>query len=257
VEIGMSVQELNLEQARQKMAAKQDELGKVFEQALVTGGDGRKQYDFNKVTVLGADVKGSIAVAEKVNQMNAELNELGEHVQRLDAAEKAAAEHAARNAPQRGFRLPGGKGDGRGERKDMKSLGDMLAEQGLPGLCQGGAPGGISLLLQELLPSDMLAMGAAFSTMGSKTLMATSAGFAPESLRLPNYVEAATRPDPAAGHHPHVPDRPGRDQVHGGNHAHACGGRTGRRRRLCRKRVRVHGAPGIDREDRRQPAGDG
>jgi hypothetical protein len=34
------------------------------------------------VTVLGADVKGSIAVAEKVNQMNAELNELGEHVQR-------------------------------------------------------------------------------------------------------------------------------------------------------------------------------
>jgi hypothetical protein len=49
-------------------------------------------------------------------------------------------------------------------------------------------------LLQELLPSDMLAMGAAFSTMGSKTLMATSAGFAPESFRLPNYVEAATRP---------------------------------------------------------------
>ena len=191
----MSVQELNLEQARQKMAAKQEELGKVFEQALVTGGDGRKQYDFNKVTVLGADVKGSIAVAEKVNQMNAELNELGEHVQRLDAAEKAAAEHAARNAPQRGFRLPGGKGDGRGERKEMKSLGDMLAEsKAYQDYAKAGAPGGISLSLQELLPSDMLAMGAAFSTMGSKTLMATTAGYAPESLRLPNYVEAATRP---------------------------------------------------------------
>jgi hypothetical protein len=44
VEIGMPVQELNLEQARQAMAVKQAELGKVFEQAVVTGDDGRKQY---------------------------------------------------------------------------------------------------------------------------------------------------------------------------------------------------------------------
>jgi len=42
--------------------------------------------------------------------------------------------------------------------------------------------------------SDMLASGAAFETLGSKALMTSAAGFAPEALRLPGFVEAATRP---------------------------------------------------------------
>jgi hypothetical protein len=62
----MKVQEFEREAGARSADAKQDELGKVFEEALVTGDSGEKQYDFNKVTCLGADVKGSIAVAEKV-----------------------------------------------------------------------------------------------------------------------------------------------------------------------------------------------
>jgi HK97 family phage major capsid protein len=40
----------------------------------------------------------------------------------------------------------------------------------------------------------MLAKAAAFDTIGSKTLMTTAAGFAPQSIRIPGFVEAATRP---------------------------------------------------------------
>jgi HK97 family phage major capsid protein len=40
----------------------------------------------------------------------------------------------------------------------------------------------------------MLAKGAAFDTIGSKTLMSTAAGFAPQSIRIPGFVEAAARP---------------------------------------------------------------
>jgi hypothetical protein len=46
----MDVKSLNAKQAREALGAKQDELGKVFKEALVTGDSGEKQYDFSKVT---------------------------------------------------------------------------------------------------------------------------------------------------------------------------------------------------------------
>lgn len=191
----MPVAELNLQQTREKMAAKQDELGKVFEEALVSGDSGQKQYDFNKVSCLGADVKGSIAVAEKVKQMNAELNELGEHADRLEGAEKAAAEHEERSKARRGFPLPGGKGNHRDEGKRIKSLGEMIEESDrYQKWAQQGAPDGISLGFDDMLPSDMLAKGMMFSTLGTKALFETGSGYAPESIRAPGFVEAATRP---------------------------------------------------------------
>jgi HK97 family phage major capsid protein len=45
-----------------------------------------------------------------------------------------------------------------------------------------------------MLGSDYLAKTAQFETIGRKALMSTTAGFAPESLRLPGFVEAPTRP---------------------------------------------------------------
>jgi HK97 family phage major capsid protein len=186
--------ELNLTQLREKAAAKQDELGKVFAEALISDG-GEKKYDFNRVTVLGPDVKGSIAVAEKVEQLNNELNDICAKAETLEAAEKAAAQHAERSRAVRGFPFPGGKGNHPNEQARIKSLGELIAEnEQYKAYAARGAVGGLDLGFGELLLSDMLAKGEQFATLGSKTLMTTSAGFAPESIRLPGYTEAVTRP---------------------------------------------------------------
>lgn len=186
----MSVAELSLKEAREKLGAKQDELGKVFTEAKTEDG-----YDFRKVTCLGADVKGSIAVAEKVKAMNAEINELAEHAEKLEGAELAAKEHADREKSRRRFSLPGQSKGGQDGGHAIKSLGEMVSEEkSYQQWAEKGAAGGVSFSYDELWPSDMLAKGAQFDTIGSKTLMTTSAGFAPESVRMPGFTEAVSRP---------------------------------------------------------------
>lgn len=189
----MDVKGLTAKQAREKLADRQEQLGKVFTEALVTGDSGQKQYDFNKVTCLGADVKGSIAVAEKVHSMNLEANELAQHAETLEAAEKAALEHADREKAVNRPQFPGTKGDPR--QPEIKSLGQLLGEhEQFQKWAKGGAGGGITLSFDDVYPSDMMAKGAQFDTIRSKTLMTTSAGYAPEAIRLPGYVEAVSRP---------------------------------------------------------------
>lgn len=188
----MSIENLTAKQAREKLAAKQDELGKVFAEAK--GDDG--QLDFNKVTCLGANVKGSIAVAEKVKAMDAELNELAEHAETLEAAEQAAKGYAEREKGLRRFPLPGGgKGNYGSADARIKALGEMAGEtKAFKDWIAGGASGTIIIQLDEAYPTDMLAMAADFDTVGAKALMSTTAGYAPESVRVPRFVEAATRP---------------------------------------------------------------
>lgn len=179
-----------LEKAREKFAAKHDEIGKVFEQAKTDDG----QYDYSRVTYFGADVKGSIAVAEKVKQMNDELNAIGQEVQTLEAAEKAASDYVDRHKVRGHVPQPGGA---KGERQPprVKSLGELVAEEkAYQDWVKGGAGGGIDFAYDDVLPSDLLAKALQYETLGAKTLMTTSAGFAPESVRLPGFVEAATRP---------------------------------------------------------------
>ncbi|WEK00604.1 MAG: phage major capsid protein [Candidatus Sphingomonas phytovorans] len=184
----MSVANLTLKEAREKLGAKQDELGKVFEEAKVAGG-----YDFNKVTSLGTNVKGSIAVAEKVKAMNAECDELAQHAETLEAAEHAAKSHADREKGVRRPPMPGSKGDDR--RAEIKSLGTRVAEEkSYQSWVKDGANGGVSFSFDEVWPSDVLAKGASFETLGSKALMSRGAGYAPEVIRAPGFVEAATRP---------------------------------------------------------------
>jgi HK97 family phage major capsid protein len=190
----MDVKSLTAKQAREALGAKQDQLGKVFKEALVSGDSGEKQYDFNKVTVLGADVKGSIAVAEKVATLNAEANELAQHAETLENAEKAARDHADREKAGNRPLFPAGD-KGRDPQFSVKSLGELVAdEKAYQSWAKGGAGGGITLSFPEVLPSDMLAKAAAFETIGTKTLMTTAAGFAPQSIRLPGFVDAVTRP---------------------------------------------------------------
>lgn len=184
--------ELTLKEAREKLGAKQEELGKIFGEAKNDQG----QYDFNKVTCLGAQVKGSIAVAEKVKQLTDECNELAEHAETLEAAERAAGSWADREKARRNFQFPGmqGKGNYPSEQARFKSLGEMAVEaKGYADWVKSGAAGGIALAIDEY-GSDFLAGGGMFDTLGAKALMSLAAGYAPESLRLPGFVAAPTRP---------------------------------------------------------------
>ncbi|RVG68501.1 phage major capsid protein [Sinorhizobium meliloti] len=186
---------LTLKQVREKLAAKQDELGKVFAEATVTVDGGQKSYDFNRVTCLGEKVKGSIAVAEQVKAMNAELNELAQQAETLEGAEKAARDQADREKVRNRPPMPGAKGNYPSIEERIKSLGEMVAEEkNYQDWAKSGAAGGITLQFDDLFPSDALAKGMAFETIGSKALMSTTAGWAPQSLRIGGFVEAATRP---------------------------------------------------------------
>jgi HK97 family phage major capsid protein len=184
----MTIAELNAKQAREKLGAKQDELGKVFAEAKGDGGE----YDYRKVTHFGPEVKGSVAVAEKIKQLTDEADALAKHAETLEAADQAAAKHAEREKSRGGFRhsdpgRPGNKGQ-----FEAKSLGELITEtKAYQGWSKSG---GIDLSFPDLWLSDMLAKGASFDTLGSKTLMTTGAGYAPQSLRLPDFVEMATRP---------------------------------------------------------------
>jgi HK97 family phage major capsid protein len=184
--------DLTLKQVREKLAAKQDELAKVFAEATVTTDSGQKSYDFNKVTCLGDNVKGSIAVAEKVKAMDSELNELGEQADTLEAAEKAASNLADREKVRSRYPVPGGKGSERAG--ESKSLGErVVGEKAYEEWLKRGTPSGIDFSY-DVLPSDILAKGMQFETLLTKALMTTAAGYAPESIRLPSFVEATTRP---------------------------------------------------------------
>lgn len=174
---------MTLKELREKMAAKQDALGAVFAESLKDG-----EYDFNRVKCLGEDVKGSAAVAEKVREMNAELADIGKEVEALDAAEKAAKEHADRQKAVTRHVHPDTKGDPR-----TMPLGVQVSEHpDFKAWCKSGGGGGVTLQFPDMLPSDILAKSHA--TLGAKTLMETTAGWAPESVRIPGFVEAVTRP---------------------------------------------------------------
>lgn len=178
-----------IKEVREKLAAKQDELGKVFTEAKTDDG----QLDFNKVKCLGDAVKGSIAVAAKVKEMNAECNALAEEAETLEAAEKAAKDHADRERVRSRLPMPdNSKGDNR--QRVVKSLGELFSsEKSYEEWLGRGKPQGIDFAY-DIYPSDVLAKGMLVETLMTKALMSTGSGYAPESLRLPGFVEAVTRP---------------------------------------------------------------
>ena len=181
---------MNSKQAREQLGAKQDELGKIFAEAKTDDG-----YDFNKVSCLGTDVKGSIAVAEKVKQLNSEADELAVKAESLEAAEQAATKHADREKSRSRFVHPSGGGSEMKGGALAKALGQAAVDSPeFKAWLKQGAGGGVTLQFEDMLFSDVLAKAMAFETIGAKTLMTTAAGFAPESLRQPGFVEAATRP---------------------------------------------------------------
>lgn len=187
-----------LKEVREKLSARQDALGKVFAEAKTEKGE----YDFREVKsetlkeCLGDGLTTTAQIVEKINEKNAELDALAKEAEGLEAAEMAAKSLADR---EKSVRRPPFAGSGKGNYPDvesrMKSLGDMVAEEKrYQDWAKSGAGGGLTLNFEDLWPSDALAKGALFDTLRSKTLMETTAGWGPESIRLPGFVEATTRP---------------------------------------------------------------
>jgi hypothetical protein len=250
---------LTLSQAREKLAAKQDDLGKCFAEAKTDDG---KTYDFKKITkatlksALGDDtLTSSIDIAKRINEKDAELNELGEYVETLEASEKAAGNHAARAKVKGHVIMPEEKG-GR-ERPRVKSLGELLSEEkGLRRMGEARPHGRHRPVVRRCAAFGPARQGHAVRHAGHQ-------GADDDGCRLCSGKRPLARlhrnGDPAAAdarHHPHEPDRPGRDQVHGGNHPQPWRGREGRGCGLRRERVRLHRTFVGRAQDHRQPAGD-
>jgi hypothetical protein len=187
----MAIKDLTSTEGREKAQKIQDDLGTVFAEAKTDDG----KYDYRKVTFFGPEVKGSIPVAEKVMAMTEELNEVMAHVETLEAADNAAKAHADRQKARRNFALPGEGTKGDGRPRLIKSLGELVSDDKIYlDWAAKGAKGQIDLSYDDVWGTDLLAMATSGNTIGSKALMTTGAGYAPEAVRLPGFVEHTSRP---------------------------------------------------------------
>jgi HK97 family phage major capsid protein len=162
-----------LVEKRQEFAAKQAKLGKAFELA---GSD----VDTSRKSVL--EHLGAVDSADAVSKMKAmsvELDNLGADLQRAELAEIKGAlgeREAARNQPVRG----GAAISHPTAEIKYRSFGQLVVDA------------------KEYKATDFTRFGTGVSVMvdgvGIKTLMETSAGFAPHSPRTGLLVEAVTRP---------------------------------------------------------------
>lgn len=178
---------------RAELEAKQDALHAIFQESKQDDGS----YDFTKSDKLG--IKDPQQALEAVRSKNTELDDLGAKLAEaveLEGIESGLDEGLKnRKTPGKRPAQPDGKG-----RKDEptfggKSMGQLVAESDqFASMQKAGGQGQFTLSLDDAYPSDFFGKAAQFDTMGRKTLMTTSAGYAPESTRIPGFVEAATRP---------------------------------------------------------------
>lgn len=171
---------------RSELEAKQDALHTIFEQSKQDDGS----FDFTKSAALG--VTDPQAALEAVRAKNAELDDLG---QQLEAAEDVERLHDRVTKSRKERREPGQRpaqpgSDAKGAPYEGKSAGDIVvASEQFKSMQKAGGQGQFTLSMDDMLPSEFLAKSAQF-----KTLMTTSAGYAPESTRIPGFVEAVSRP---------------------------------------------------------------
>lgn len=185
------IKNLSRKEAQEKLQTRQDDLAKVFAAAKTDDG----QYDYSKAKDLFPEVTDAIGVAEKVKQLNSEADEIAKHLETFLEADKAAAALESRGKARGGFVHPGAGGRPSNEQQ-FKSVGQHIieAKNFKDWMANGKGDAGASINIEGMLPSDFLAKAAMFDTMGRKALMSTTAGFAPESIRLPGFVDAVTRP---------------------------------------------------------------
>lgn len=184
-----------LKEIRAKFEAKQADVFSIFEKAKTEKGE----YDFSKSDhpeLKG--LEGTVAKLEKIRSMEKEVNDLhDEAVKQADVEAGVQRLHDQKFAPASGRPSPG---DGGGALpRELKSFGELVTShpEFKRHFVEQRSKGGVALTFPEMYPSDVLGKFASFDTLGNvhmKALFSTTAGWAPESIRLPGFVEAATRP---------------------------------------------------------------
>lgn len=161
-----------LDELEGKIEEKSNLLGQIFDEA-------GPEIDLHAVKCISGD---SMAKAEEIRKINNELTDLGKQADELRAVK--AAGQRVRTAPL-GGRVEEGGEDGSepdaGQRKaaearQTKSIGQLFTES----LAYKGRTGGVGP--EAKLDTEL------------KTLMTTSAGWAPETTRTGRVVDFATRP---------------------------------------------------------------
>lgn len=185
---------MTLKELRDQFKVKQEALAAIFDKAKTDSGE----YDFSKVDHAEfKELKTTAARLDKIHQMEAELNGL------YDEAEKQGkVEDEARKLQDRKFTPVAGRpqpGDDKGRPQQFKPLGELITSR--PEYKQHFVgqhyKGGLAFAFDDLYPSDVLSKFYGFDTLGNvqlKALFSTTAGWAPESIRLPGFVEAVSRP---------------------------------------------------------------
>ncbi len=159
-----------LELAQEKLTAKQAKIAEVFKAA-------GEDIDFTQDTVLTlTDTKTSAEAVKRVQEWDTEANALGVDVKAeqalFDISERSKQ---VKNTPVNAPALPGSDPPDEGR----KSFGQAIVE---------------SLAFQRF-KRDRTVSACIVDGFGMKTLFQTSAGWAPESLRIPGLVvDAVTRP---------------------------------------------------------------
>ena len=163
----------SLREGKERYEAKTDELAKLFEAAK--DGD---SYDYSRIKSLGGSPSEPHEVAAHVQNLNAEVADLGQWVkdQRESSRQHEAMKKVQADRTEPVWSPPQPEG---GSGKWRKGFGDFFVESKAFEAYKGG--------------------GSHVSTMdidahGLKTLMTTSAGWAPENLRLDDAVLSAQRP---------------------------------------------------------------
>lgn len=171
-----------VKESQDTMTAKRKKMNEIFE----AGGADR---DFAKKEVLElTGAKDSAGVVAKIKEMNAELADLGkkhDELVEMNNIEEQNSEQIKR-LKQPHFRPPLPDG---GDRDDVrqsaqKSLGSIITKSGAYDTYRKNK----SQPVTEQLDGEENA------SISMKTLMSTSAGFAPESTRISRIQEAVTRP---------------------------------------------------------------
>lgn len=156
-----------LQEAREKLAAKQKKLAEVFDQA---GSD----MDMDKVTSLSGSSTEKVAA---IRAMNKECEDIGKEIDGLAAVEDAAKAMKEREAlleAKGGHVHPEAKG---GKKTDeVLSFGEAFVKSAA--YKEGGWKKRTEAVIE----------------MGLKALFETSAGWAPQALRTGRMVESAQRP---------------------------------------------------------------